>query len=120
MESKHPEQNLCPTAAIVYYLASKGGIPTTLPDIKNLISDDFLFGEISQMCLNAHPMVPQHVEELPRLYDPLFEDNTFPQEQEFPSNSQDNINCQSQPQVSTNQNNGEHPNKNFFFIQGVQ
>jgi hypothetical protein len=110
LESKHPEQNLCPAAAIVYYLVSsalKRNIPitTTLPDLKSLISDDFLLGEISQMChFNAHS-TGQHVEEfhesISSLYPPF-------QPQPFSSNSQENLNCQSQSQVSSIQNNGEH------------
>ena len=121
MESKHLEQNLCPTTAIVLYLASKGGIPTTLRDIKNLIRDDFLLGEISEMFHNADSML-QPLDEGPTSVISLF--NNKLQEEQFSSNSQANLNCQSQPQVSTNENNGKHqtffkskkPIKSFFFL----
>jgi hypothetical protein len=57
----------------------------------------------------------QHVEECPTFHKSLFDYNlpSF-QEQEFPSNSQENLNCQSQPQVSTNQDNSEHQTIFFF------
>jgi hypothetical protein len=48
LKRKHPGENLTPIAAIIDYLVINGGIPhnLTLPEIKNLISDDFLYGEI--------------------------------------------------------------------------
>jgi hypothetical protein len=48
LKKKHPGENLPPIAAIVCYLVAKGGIPQnlTLPEIKNLIGENFLYGEI--------------------------------------------------------------------------
>lgn len=49
MKRKHPGENLPPIAAIIDYLVINGGIPhnLTLPEIKNLIGDDFLYEEIT-------------------------------------------------------------------------
>jgi hypothetical protein len=51
LKTKHPEENLPPIAAIIYYLVINGGIPhnLTLPEITNVIGDDFLYGEITQI-----------------------------------------------------------------------
>ena len=48
----------------------------------------------------------QYVEEGPTLHASLFDNNL--QEPQFTSNSQENLNRPSQPQVSTNEDNGEH------------
>jgi hypothetical protein len=49
LKRKHPGENLTPIAAIIDYLVINGGIPhnLTLPEIKNLIGDDFLYEEIT-------------------------------------------------------------------------
>lgn len=58
MQIKRPGENLCPIAAVVYYLVIKGGIPqnVTYPDLKKLIGDDFLYEEIIEICPNPYSM----------------------------------------------------------------